>query len=104
MKKNEKNFFDKYPIYDLLIVAGTAVLVLSLLMFLSVFTGVLTLGRVTVILFLVFLLAGSVALNVGRMIKKSTLEPEKLYEDYLTPAREARRAKTEPKEDNENIN
>ncbi len=83
MKKKDTLLFDKYHIYDALLVGGIICVIIALLFFASVFLGTLTMGRASVILAIVFLLAGSIMIGNGKVMKKTALgETDDFYKDY----------------------
>lgn len=82
-EEKETLLFDKYHIYDALIVIGTLLVILALLFFATVFTGFMSMGRASVIIGVLFLIAGGIMIGNGKMIKKNTLgEVDDFYCDY----------------------
>lgn len=83
--KDEKEtlLFDKYHIYDALIVAGTFLVVLGLLFLATVFTGFMTMGRASVIIGVFLLIIGGIMIGNGKVMKKKALgEVDDFYCDY----------------------
>lgn len=82
-KTNEKLVFDRFHIYDVLIVGGTIAVLLGLIFLATVFLGTLTMGRASVILGIIFLVAGGIMIGNGRSLKSIALdEKEDFYKDY----------------------
>lgn len=83
--KDEKEtlILNKYHTYDALIVVGTALVILGLIVFATVFTGVGSLGRASVIIGVLLFLVGGIMVGNGRVIKKKALgEVDDFYCDY----------------------
>lgn len=83
--KDEKEIllFDKYHIYDALIVAGTFLVILALLFLATVFTGFMSMGRVSVIIGVFLVIIGGIMIGNGKSMKKNALgEVDDFYCDY----------------------
>lgn len=81
--KNEVLLMNKYHIYDALLVGGTAVIILGLIFLGTVLLGMFSMGRASVIIGIVLLIAGSIAVGNGKAMKKNALgEVDDFYEDY----------------------
>lgn len=82
-KSNETLFMGKYHIYDALLFIGTALVLLGIIVLGTVFTGTFTLGRISVIAGVIFLIAGSICIGNGKSMKKEALgEVDDFYTDY----------------------
>ncbi|MCH5202775.1 MAG: hypothetical protein J1F17_06170 [Oscillospiraceae bacterium] len=80
---NEVLLMNKYHIYDALLVGGTAAVILGLLFLGTVFLGMFSMGRASVIIGIVLLIAGSIAIGNGKVMKKNALgEVDDFYKDY----------------------
>ena len=83
--KDEKEtlILNKYHTYDALIVVGTALVLLGFVVFATVITGVGSLGRVSVLIWVLLFLVGGIMVVNGRVIKKKALgEVDDFYCDY----------------------
>lgn len=82
-EEKETLILNKYHTYDAIIVIGTALVLLGLVVFATVFTGVGSLGRVSVIIGILLFLIGGIMIGNGKVMKKNALgEVDDFYCDY----------------------
>ena len=85
--KNQNNqketlLLGKYHTYDALLMSGVILIILGLVFLATVFVGVFTMGRASVIIGILFLLAGSIVTGNGTSLKRKALDDEDYYCDY----------------------
>ena len=83
--KDEKEtlILNKFHTYDAIIVVGTILVLLGLVVFATVFTGVGSLGRASVIVGVLLFLVGGIMIGNGKVMKKNALgEVDDFYCDY----------------------
>ena len=81
-KQKETLLLGKYHTYDALLLAGVALIILGLIFLATVFVGAFTMGRASVIIGILLLLAGSIVTGNGTSIKRKALDDNDYYCDY----------------------
>ena len=85
--KNQDNqketlLLGKYHTYDALLLSGVILIILGLVFLATVFVGAFTMGRASVIIGILLLLAGSIVTGNGTSLKRKALDDEDYYCDY----------------------